>query len=104
MTSSPQARSASPFEASHRTLVALGTAAAIALLSVPIISHAAEEADPVVARVNGAPIHQSDLKLAEEDAGSNLPPMPGEAKRDYLIGYLSDVMLVAKAAEDKKVG
>jgi peptidyl-prolyl cis-trans isomerase C len=76
---------------------------AIALLAVPTLSIAADEADPVVARVNGAPIHQSDLTLAEEDVGNNLPPMPGEAKRDYLISYLTDVMLAAKAAEDKKV-
>jgi len=77
---------------------------AIALLTTPAMVRAADEADPVVARVNGAPIHQSDLKLAEDDVGNNLPPMPGEAKRDYLISYLTDVMLAAKAAEDKKIG
>jgi peptidyl-prolyl cis-trans isomerase C len=103
MNFSLQDRFASSFRAPRRVLVAVGTAVAVAVVAAPLLLHAAEEADPVVARVNGAPIHQSDLKLAEEDVGNNLPPMPGEAKRDYLIGYLTDVMLVAKAAEDKKV-
>jgi peptidyl-prolyl cis-trans isomerase C len=103
MTLSPQVRFPLPPKAPRRGLLALGTALAIALLTTPAVVRAADEADPVVARVNGAPIHQSDLKLAEDDVGSNLPPMPGEAKRDYLISYLADVMVVAKAAEDKKV-
>jgi peptidyl-prolyl cis-trans isomerase C len=102
MTLSLQDRFPLPFKMSRRRLLALGSA--IALLTAPAMMCAAEEADPVLARVNGAPIHQSDLKLAEDDVGNNLPPMPGEAKRDYLISYLADVMLAAKAAEDKKVG
>lgn len=104
MTLSLYDRLPMPLIAPRRGLLAVGTALALALLSAPATVRAADEADPVVARVNGAPIHQSDLKLAEDDVGSNLPPMPGEAKRDYLISYLTDVLLVAKAAEDKKVG
>ena len=60
--------------------------------------------DPVVARVNGADIRQSDLAIAEEDLGSNVPQMTPEAKRDYLITFVADMMLVAKAAEAKKMG
>jgi peptidyl-prolyl cis-trans isomerase C len=59
--------------------------------------------DPVVAKVNGTEIHQSDLAMAEEDLGGNVPQMTPEAKHDYLITFVSDMMLVAKAAEDKKV-
>jgi peptidyl-prolyl cis-trans isomerase C len=103
MTLTLRDRPLSPFKAPRRALTVLGTAAAIMLLAAPISSYAADEADPIVAKVNGAPIHQSDLKMAEDDVGNNLPPMPPEAKRDYLVSYLSDVMLVAKAAEDKKV-
>jgi peptidyl-prolyl cis-trans isomerase C len=102
MTLPPQVRFPSPLKAPRRGLLTLGTVVAIALLTGPGVVRAADD-DPVVARVNGAAIHQSDLTLAEEDVGNNLPPMPGEAKRDYLISYLADVMLVAKAAEDKKV-
>jgi peptidyl-prolyl cis-trans isomerase C len=57
--------------------------------------------DPVVAKINGVEIRQSDLATAEEEAGQ-LPPMSPNAKRDYLVQFLSDVLLVAKAAEDKK--
>jgi len=59
--------------------------------------------DPVVARVNGAEIRQSDLNMAEEDLGSNIPQMTPEAKREYLITFVGDMLLVAKAAEAKKV-
>jgi peptidyl-prolyl cis-trans isomerase C len=58
--------------------------------------------DPVVARVNGAEIHASDVAVAEEDIGSNLSQMPPGNRRDYVITYLADMMLVAKAAEDRK--
>lgn len=61
--------------------------------------------DPVVGKVNGTEIRQSDLTAAEEDIGSNLPPtMQGDAKRDYLITYVSDMLILAKAAEGRKLG
>ena len=60
--------------------------------------------DPVVAKVNGTEIRQSDLAAAEEDIGQNLPPMAPEAKRDYLITYVTDMVILAKAAEAKKIG
>ena len=59
--------------------------------------------DQVVARVNGADIREGDLAVAEEDIGENLPKGTPEQKRDYLIAYLSDLMLVAKAAEGKNL-
>jgi peptidyl-prolyl cis-trans isomerase C len=59
--------------------------------------------DPVVARVNGTDVRQSDLAMAEEDLGGNIPQMTPEAKREYLITFLADMLLVAKAAEAKKV-
>ena len=59
--------------------------------------------DPVVARVNGTDMRQSDLAMAEEDLGGNIPQMTPEAKRDYLITFVGDMLLVAQAAEAKKV-
>jgi peptidyl-prolyl cis-trans isomerase C len=59
--------------------------------------------DPVVARVNGTDVRQSDLAMAEEDLGSNIPQMTPEAKREYLITFVGDMLLVAKAAEAKKM-
>lgn len=64
---------------------------------------AAPAADPVVAKVDGTEIRQSDLALAEEDVGANIPAGTPDAKRDWLINYLTDMTLLAKAAEAKKI-
>ena len=80
----------------------LSFALAVALvLSAPL---ARAQDDPVVARVNGTDVRQSDLAMAEEDLGGNIPQMAPEAKRDYLITFVGDMILVAKAAEAKKMG
>ncbi len=82
----------------HRA-VAAGLLAAF-MFAGPI---ARAQDDPVVARVNGAEIRQSDLNTAEEDVGNQVAQMGPEAKREYLVSFLADMMLVAKAAEAKKV-
>jgi peptidyl-prolyl cis-trans isomerase C len=56
-----------------------------------------------VAKVNGTEIHQSDLAVAEEEAGQ-LPPMSPDAKQDYLVQFMADMILVSKAADDKRLG
>jgi peptidyl-prolyl cis-trans isomerase C len=63
----------------------------------------AGDADRVIARVNGTDIKASDLTLADEDIGSNLP-MTGEPRRDYLTRYLIDMQLIVQAADAKKLG
>jgi peptidyl-prolyl cis-trans isomerase C len=78
-------------------------AATLALLIVSGAPLRAQDKDPVVAKVNGTEIRQSDLALAEEEAGQ-IPPMPPEAKRDYLVQFWADLILVTKAAEEKKLG
>jgi peptidyl-prolyl cis-trans isomerase C len=79
---------------------------AAALLTVLPASPARSQSDPVIAKVNGVEIHESDLAMAEEDVGQNqqVQALTGDAKRDYLVSYLADVILAAKAAEGKKVG
>jgi peptidyl-prolyl cis-trans isomerase C len=84
--------------ASWRTLLLVTT-----LASLTGGACAQQSNDPVVAKVNGAEIRSSDLAIAEEEVGGNLPAMSPEGKRDYLVTYVSDMMLVAKAAEDKKM-
>jgi peptidyl-prolyl cis-trans isomerase C len=69
-----------------------------------LATHAIAQSDPVVAKVNGVEIKESDLKAAEEDIGAQLPPMAPEAKKEYLITYVADMILVSKAAEAKKFG
>jgi peptidyl-prolyl cis-trans isomerase C len=62
----------------------------------------AQDKDPLLANVNGVEVHQSDLAVAEEEAGQ-LPPMSPDAKKDYLVQFVADMILVSKAAEDKKM-
>ena len=78
-------------------------AAALGLLLVAAGPVAAQDKDPLIATVNGTEIHQSDLAVAEEEAGQ-LPPMSPEAKKDYLVQFMADMILVSKAAEAKKMG
>ena len=79
---------------------------AAVLFAVLPASLAWAQSDPVVAKVNGVEIRESDLAMAEEDVGQNpqLQAMPPQARRDYMVSYLADVILAAKAAEGKKVG
>ena len=78
-------------------------AAFLALLVMTAGPVGAQDKDPVVAKVNGIEIHQSDLAVAEDEAGQ-IPPMSPEAKQDYLVQFVADMILVSKAAEDKKLG
>ena len=63
----------------------------------------ADDVDPVVAKVNDTEIHQSDLAVAEEEAGQ-LPPMSPNSKKDYLVQFVTDMILMSQAAEAKKMG
>jgi peptidyl-prolyl cis-trans isomerase C len=82
---------------------ALGAFAIFALASAPIDVSRAQDGDPVVARVNGVDIHQSDVAFAEEEIGANMPNVPPEQKRDQLINYLVDVVVLSQAAEQQKL-
>jgi len=82
------------------------SAGIIAILALFVAAAAptfAQDKDPVVAKVNGVEIHKSDLAVAEDEAGQ-IPPMSPEAKQDYLVQFVADMILVSKAAEDKKFG
>ena len=81
-------------------LPAKRAAIATAMLLALTFTAKAQAPDPVIAKVNGAEIRQSDLQLAEEDIGPNLPQgIAGDAKREYLISYMTDMILLAQDAE-----
>ena len=84
-----------------RGIFAIVSAGAFALMLASPLQ--AQDKDPVVAKVNGQDIHQSDIAVAEEEAGQ-LPPMSPDQKQDYLIRFTADMLLLAKAADDKKLG
>lgn len=78
----------------------IGALALTVAATAPLLAQDAK--DPVVATVNGTAIHQSDLAVAEEEAGQ-LPPMSEDAKKDYLVQFMADAILITKEAEDKKL-
>mgnify|MGYP002348938311 FL=1 len=63
----------------------------------------AQDANPVLAKVNGVEIRQNDVTLAEEELAPNLAQMDPATKRDNVLAFLIDMKIVAKAAEDKKI-
>src|ERR1700723_1100281 len=63
----------------------------------------ADDANPVLAKVNGSEIRQSDLVLAEEELGPSLAQMDPASKKENVLAFLIDMKIVAKAAEDKKI-
>jgi len=79
-------------------------ALAVVIVATFINFAKAQGADPIIARVDGVEIKQSDLAIAEADIGQSLPPQAqGDARRDALLSYLIDITLIARAGEAKKV-
>src|SRR5579864_2756996 len=85
----------------HARIAAAASGLAMVLLaSLPL---RAEDANPVLAKVNGAEIRQSDVTLAEEELGPSLAQMDPATKKENVLAFLIDMKIVAKAAEDKKI-
>ncbi len=80
-----------------------GGAVALAFVLAMPAALRAQDADPVIARANGVDIRQSDLAFAEEEIGGNMPAMSPEQKRDYLVTYVADVIVLAQAAEKQQL-
>lgn len=61
-------------------------------------------ADGVLARVHGVEIRQADLDAAEEDiGGQQTAQMSPEQKREYLLSFVIDLTLAARAAEQRRI-
>lgn len=59
--------------------------------------------DKVVATINGKPITDADLAVAESEIGSDMGSMPDDQKRMSLLEFLIDNQLFAEAAEENKL-
>jgi len=85
-------------------LFGLAAAAATGCLAVALLAGSPARADdPVLAKVNGSDIRQSDVTLAEEELAPSLAQMDPATKKDNVLSFLIDLRIVAKAAEDKKL-
>lgn len=80
----------------------LGKALAAALiLAIPALAAAEEK---VVAKLNGKPITEADLVIAEQEIGQDYGQLPEAQKKMALLEYLVDNQLFAEAAENEKLG
>ena len=83
----------------HLRAVIIGAAFGAVLSGVAFASGDAK----VVARVDGIEITEADLAIAAEDIGSQMGTIPEAQRRDYLIGYLVDLKIGARAAEAARI-
>src|SRR6201999_4404334 len=84
-------------------LASAAVTGALAMVLLAGLQVRAEDTNPVLAKVNGSEIRQSDLALAEEELGPSLAQMDPATKKDNVLSFLIDMKIVAKAAEDKKI-
>ncbi len=91
---------------SHRRFPAamLGLVAVLALSGSPALAQDAKPADKtVVARIDGLEITEQEITIASEDLGERIAQVPEAQRRDYVIGFLADLKVGARAAEQAKV-
>ena len=65
---------------------------------IACVPFAARADDPVVAKVNGADIKQSDLDFAATEVGAQLANFPPEDRRRMLLQFVIENELMAEAA------
>lgn len=94
----------------HRVIANMRFATGLAfgaalMLVLPAPAAVAQEAaaDAVIVTIDGKPITQSQMKLAEEEIGSELNSLPENDKRRALAEYLIDNTLFANAALAEKL-
>ena len=84
----------------YNTLASLTFAA---LVSVALPALAADKPDPVVAKVGGLEIHQSELDVAVANLDPQLAQLPEEQKKVAALSGAIDVKLFAKDAAAEKL-
>lgn len=89
---------------SARLSRALLLAAAISLPALATTFPALAQTGKPLATVNGVPITEEDLKVAQDDIGSTVPRGDAAQSRKYMVDYLVDLRLLAQAAEKQKMG
>ncbi|MBY0530814.1 MAG: peptidylprolyl isomerase [Xanthobacteraceae bacterium] len=79
------------------------TLGVVLTIGAPHLASAQKKDDPVLARVNGVEIRQSDLDIAEADVGPSLQVAEPAARKEALLAYLIDLTALAQAASAKKL-
>jgi peptidyl-prolyl cis-trans isomerase C len=63
----------------------------------------AQAEDKVIATINGKPVTDADIAVAESEIGSDMGTMPEDQKRMSLLEFLIDNQLFAEAAEENRL-
>lgn len=77
---------------------------ALASAALPAVSSLALAEDKVVATINGMPVTDADLAIADSEIGADMGTMPALQKRMSLLEFLIDNQLFAEAADTEKLG
>ncbi|MFP4537473.1 MAG: peptidylprolyl isomerase [Dichotomicrobium sp.] len=97
---------------SHRTVsIVIGATFAVVLAGAAYTHHSVAQdkaaetennvySDKVVARVDGTPITEAQLKLARDEMGQNIAQLPEEAQRELILQYVVELTLLADAARE----
>ena len=81
----------------------LSTAALCMAMTLMAAQPLRADDNPVLAKVNGSEIRQSDVTAAEKDIGPSLAQLDPASRQASVVQLLIDLKLVSKAAEDKKI-
>ena len=92
-------RALKPVSRPGLALAAAGCLVTVLLAAAPVRA----DDNPVLAKVNGAEIRQSDVTLAEEELGPSLAQMNPATRKANVLSFLIDMKIVARAAEQKKI-
>lgn len=82
----------------------LAAALAVAVSLPAVLATPVWAEDKVVATINGKPVTEADLAVAEGEIGQDMGSMPDDQKRMSLLEFLIDNQLFAEAAENNKLG
>lgn len=82
----------------------IAVASALLIAGLAVAAGSALAQDKIVAKVNGKPILEADVALAEAEIGSELGNLPDSARRRVLVEFLIENQLFAEAAEAEKLG
>jgi peptidyl-prolyl cis-trans isomerase C len=89
--------------------IATARAGTAALLLAAMLGTAAPSfgetpgADSVIAVVNGTQVHESEVRLADEMIGRNLPTQDRVERREAVLKVLIDTILLSQAAKDRNI-
>ncbi|MCU0885418.1 MAG: peptidylprolyl isomerase [Beijerinckiaceae bacterium] len=81
-----------------------GVAICASLIGSAALAQDSKVDNKVVAKIDGIEITEQEIVLAGEDLGERITQVPAAQRRDYLIGYLADLKIGARAAERAKIG